>query len=97
MSTLSEAAQGLVMWTIYRTLHGARHFEVRRSQLGGGRQCTRCEADVPHGTPEEPCGLADRLAVQVDSLELARAAVPLGLVRQPRHPLDHPSIVEVWL
>jgi hypothetical protein len=97
MSTLSEAAQALPVWTIYRTLHGPRHFAVRRSVVGGGRECARCVASLPHGTPEEPCGLADGMAVAVDSLELARAVVPLGLVRMPRNPMDDASIVEVWL
>ena len=39
---------------------------------------------------------AQPLAV-VDSLDEARAAVPLGLVRINRYPEDDPVIVEVWL
>lgn len=86
--------QGLVLWTIYRRPRDyPRGFVVRRSQTGG-RQCPQCVANVPHGTPAQPCGFADRLAI---SLDLARAAIPLGLARQPRHPLDDASIVEVWL
>lgn len=72
------SAEGLALWTIYRT-EGPRHFTVRR--------CVASASGVKH----------DGTALHVDSLDLARAAIPLGLARQPRHPLDDASIVEVWL
>lgn len=33
----------------------------------------------------------------VDTLDAARAAIPAGLVCEPRAPGDDPVIVEVWL
>lgn len=45
----------------------------------------------PEGTATD----VQPLAVEL-TLGSARAALPLGLYRQTRYPLDDPSILEVW-
>lgn len=46
-----------------------------------------------------PSGVKVRLAAHAvaDTLEAARASIPLGLYRMPRFPEDDPVIVEVWM
>lgn len=88
----------LTIWTIYeRPLDYPQGYVVRRFLIGGSVRCEKCLADVPHGTPAEPCPNADRVAQLAPDLRRARALVPPGKVRQARSPGDDPAILEVWL
>lgn len=90
---------GLELWTVYqRPKDYPEGYVVRRSVVGGGRPpCPQCLADVPHGTPAQPCLAADRVAQYAPDLASARALVPRWLHRLPRAPDDDPAILEVWL
>jgi hypothetical protein len=88
----------LELWTIYeRPKDYPAGFVVRRTVVGDGRHCPDCVANIPHGTPAQPCPLADRVAQFAPDLPRARALVPLGKACLGRSPDDDPAVREVWL
>lgn len=90
--------QPLELWTIYeRPRDYPEGYVVRRQVIGGGRSCSKCLANEPHGTPAEPCPLADRVAQYAPDLLTARALVPRGKFRLPRSSEDDSVIVECWI
>lgn len=84
----------LEVWTIYAHPRDyPQGYVVRRAVIGGGRECPKCLADLPH----DPCPLADKVAHYARDLLEARSFVPLGLGRILRSRDDDPAVVECWL
>ncbi|HXI68679.1 MAG TPA: hypothetical protein VNH41_12125 [Steroidobacteraceae bacterium] len=72
----------LAMWVVYERPRDFPHsFVIRRRMI-----CT------------DGRELVDPVPLAVGpTLEAVRRALPPGLHRMPRHPLDEPQIAEVWL
>lgn len=90
----------LVFWVIYdHPRDFPDHFVLRRQFVKAHAFQAIPRELAPYGTVVGSDHLiaVDRAARIADSLDAARAMLPQGLRRFPRHPTDVPCIVEVWL
>ncbi len=78
----------LTIWVIYygASNHPPGKWVVRAQDVGGVSPLESPDRIRRH-----------RMFFECDSLEEARAKVPIGLYRMPRDPSDDPVIVETWL
>lgn len=79
---MTESREILVMWTVYERPSDFPHSYVIRR----------------HVAFSDGRDIADPLPLAVGpTLEAVRLALPPGLYRIQRHPLDQPQIVESWI